>query len=83
MSFIQKNLVFKHFIVVEVTCPSLRPTMSKLSYTCTDENKFRSICSYACAKGYDIKPGMSRVRVCTQYKFWRGSIPECTGMFQF
>eukprot|EP00105_Crassostrea_gigas_P019111 XP_011437468.1 PREDICTED: uncharacterized protein LOC105335342 [Crassostrea gigas] len=60
------------------TCPTLLPAIGNLKYTCTDSNKFRSICTYSCATGYDITPGMSRVRVCTAFGTWRGSEPSCT-----
>ncbi|XP_061173455.1 uncharacterized protein LOC133182624 [Saccostrea echinata] len=59
------------------TCPTLPPAVGNLKYTCTDDNKFRSICTYSCAIGYDITPGMSRVRICTAYGFWRGEEPTC------
>ncbi|XP_048737007.2 sushi, von Willebrand factor type A, EGF and pentraxin domain-containing protein 1-like [Ostrea edulis] len=62
----------------KITCPVLPPPVGNLNYVCTDDNKFRSICTYACTAGYDITPGMSRVRVCTAYGMWRGAEPTCT-----
>lgn len=59
-------------------CPQLLPPTKYLQYTCTDGNNFRSICTYSCPEGYDIRSGMSRVRVCTQYGTWRGYEPKCT-----
>ncbi|XP_062584887.1 uncharacterized protein LOC134246515 [Saccostrea cucullata] len=59
------------------TCPTLLPAVGILNYTCTDSNNFRSICTYSCANGFDITPGMSRVRICTAYGFWRGEEPTC------
>lgn len=59
------------------TCPVLRRTDSLLQITCTNGNEFRSICTYSCPYGYEIKSGMSRVRVCTQGGWWSGSIPSC------
>lgn len=72
------NVISVYFIV-EKTCPALLPEVDNLKYTCTDSNKFRSICTYSCDNGYDITPGMSRVRVCTAFGTWRGSKPRCTG----
>ncbi|XP_062573264.1 uncharacterized protein LOC134235178, partial [Saccostrea cucullata] len=62
----------------KIKCPRFTPSTNSLRYTCTDEFNFRSICTYSCPEGYDITNGMSRVRVCTQYKTWRGSQPKCT-----
>ncbi|XP_061173458.1 uncharacterized protein LOC133182626 [Saccostrea echinata] len=59
------------------TCPTLSPSVGNLNYSCTDGNKYRSICTYSCAKGYDITPGMSRVRVCTANGKWRSEEPTC------
>lgn len=61
----------------KVTCPRLLPSTSYLTYKCSDENKFRSICTYSCPDGYDIKSGMSRVRVCTRFGTWKGIEPKC------
>ncbi|XP_046380159.2 sushi, von Willebrand factor type A, EGF and pentraxin domain-containing protein 1-like [Haliotis rufescens] len=59
-----------------VTCPppSFAPDAT---LTCTDGTNFKSACSYMCKAGYDVKPGMSRVRVCAYDGQWRGAIPEC------
>ena len=67
-------------IFVEVTCPGFLLSESKLKYTCTDKNNFRSICTFNCENGYDIKPGMSRVIVCSKSGIWKGSIPKCRGI---
>ncbi|XP_033728072.1 uncharacterized protein LOC117317375 [Pecten maximus] len=45
---------------------------------CSDQNFYRSKCSYTCADGFDVKPGMTRVRVCTKDGMWRGNEPKCT-----
>ena len=34
---------------------------------------------YGCPEGYDIASGMTRVRVCTEYRTWRGAEPKCRG----
>lgn len=61
----------------KITCPRLLPSTAHLRYHCSDENRFRSICTYSCPDGYDIKSGMSRVRVCTQFGTWKGIEPIC------
>ena len=77
--FNYRIIILNFYLKTEKTCPSLPPAVGSLKYTCTDENKYRSICTYSCASGYDITPGMSRVRVCTAYGTWRGAEPTCTG----
>ncbi|XP_067655947.1 sushi, von Willebrand factor type A, EGF and pentraxin domain-containing protein 1-like [Haliotis asinina] len=59
-----------------LTCPLLKP-FAVGTFTCTDSNNFRSICSYTCKKGYVIKTGMSRIRVCMADRSWRGEEPLC------
>lgn len=59
------------------TCPVLKSTDLLLQITCTNGNEFRSICTYSCPYGYEIKSGISRVRVCTQGGWWSGSVPTC------
>lgn len=66
-------------LFVEHTCPVLLRTDLLLQFTCTNGNEFRSICTYSCPYGYEIKSGMSRVRVCTQGGWWSGSVPSCIG----
>lgn len=61
----------------KVTCPRLLPSTTFVKYNCSDGNRFRSICTYSCSDGYDIKPGMSRVRVCTKFGTWKGLEPIC------
>lgn len=72
-----------NYIISEKTCPTLQPSVGNLKYLCTDENKYRSVCTYFCEKGYDITPGMSRVRVCTANGSWRGDKPTCKGKSQY
>lgn len=74
---------FDWIYFAEITCPRLLPSTAHLRYHCSDENRFRSICTYSCPDGYDIKSGMSRVRVCTQYGTWKGIEPICIGSFLF
>ncbi|XP_071100584.1 sushi, von Willebrand factor type A, EGF and pentraxin domain-containing protein 1-like [Haliotis cracherodii] len=59
-----------------LTCPLLQPFAAG-TFTCSDNNNYRSICSYTCKKGYVIRTGMSRIRVCMADKSWRGKEPIC------
>ncbi|XP_069124618.1 sushi, von Willebrand factor type A, EGF and pentraxin domain-containing protein 1-like [Argopecten irradians] len=59
-----------------VTCDELIAPPG-MTLTCTDGNNFRSKCTYRCGEGFDIRPGMTRVRVCTSSGQWRGNIPTC------
>ncbi|XP_021348028.1 uncharacterized protein LOC110446988 isoform X2 [Mizuhopecten yessoensis] len=59
-----------------VTCEKLL-VPEGMTMSCSDMNNFRSKCSYSCREGFDISPGMTRVRVCTSTGKWRGSIPTC------
>ncbi|XP_078337815.1 uncharacterized protein LOC111100868 [Crassostrea virginica] len=63
----------------KLKCPRLPPVLpsSKPTYICSDDNNFRSKCMYSCPEGYDIASGMTRVRVCTEYRTWRGAEPKC------
>lgn len=95
LSFIRRNIFntkcgltlllirISNYIISEKTCPTLQPSVGNLKYLCTDENKYRSVCTYFCEKGYDITPGMSRVRVCTANGSWRGDKPTCKGKSQY
>lgn len=59
------------------TCPVLLPKGPWFRITCTNTNEFRSICTYSCPDGFEIKSGMPRVRVCTQDGRWSGFEPAC------
>ncbi|XP_071080206.1 sushi, von Willebrand factor type A, EGF and pentraxin domain-containing protein 1-like [Haliotis cracherodii] len=59
-----------------VTCPSLEP-VANVDVKCSDKEYFKSMCTYECRPGYDVKPGMTRLRVCTAQKTWRGTNPVC------
>ncbi|KAK3085610.1 hypothetical protein FSP39_006044, partial [Pinctada imbricata] len=61
----------------KIKCKDLPPVNKPLSFTCTDGNNYRSVCTYKCDLGYDIEPGMTRVRVCSANKQWRGDAPKC------
>lgn len=79
----QYNITFHGINFAEITCPTLPPSTAYLKYNCSDGNSFRSICTYSCRDGYDIKSGMSRVRVCTRFGTWKGNEPICIGSFTF
>ncbi|XP_060063503.1 uncharacterized protein LOC132543962 [Ylistrum balloti] len=64
-------------VCIPVTCDTLAPPQD-MKLSCSDKNNFRSKCSYSCREGFDISPGMSRVRVCASNGEWRGKIPTCT-----
>ncbi|XP_069125356.1 sushi, von Willebrand factor type A, EGF and pentraxin domain-containing protein 1-like [Argopecten irradians] len=59
-----------------VTCQKLISPPG-MAIKCSDSNNFRSKCAYSCGEGFDIRPGMTRVRVCTSSGQWRGNIPTC------
>ncbi|XP_061166331.1 sushi, von Willebrand factor type A, EGF and pentraxin domain-containing protein 1-like [Saccostrea echinata] len=61
----------------KITCPALPPTEGMLHRTCTDSNRFGSVCTYTCPTGYDIPLYMNRVRVCGADRYWRGEEPVC------
>ncbi|XP_062616936.1 sushi, von Willebrand factor type A, EGF and pentraxin domain-containing protein 1-like [Saccostrea cucullata] len=61
----------------KITCPALPSTEGKLYRTCTDRNRFGSICIYTCSAGYDIPSNMNRIRICGADRRWRGEEPVC------
>ncbi|OWF48144.1 Sushi repeat-containing protein SRPX2 [Mizuhopecten yessoensis] len=60
------------------TCDPPLTATGEASVQCSDNNFYRSKCSYICAEGFDVTPGMTRVRVCTVHGTWRGKEPKCT-----
>ncbi|KAK3602544.1 hypothetical protein CHS0354_003796 [Potamilus streckersoni] len=59
------------------TCPTL-PDIPKAKLTCTNENYFRSICTYTCESGYDMPINTARALICTIDQTWRKhGEPEC------
>ncbi|CAG2227187.1 unnamed protein product [Mytilus edulis] len=58
-------------------CPSIGIVARPLHFNCTDDNYYRSICTFSCEPGYDITPGQTRVMLCTEDGTWRGSQPVC------
>ena len=65
-----------HF--TEITCPLLTAP-SRAEMSCTDANRFNSRCEYTCESGYDVAPGMTRLRVCSWRGSWLGQEPRCIG----
>ncbi|XP_053381241.1 uncharacterized protein LOC128546131 isoform X1 [Mercenaria mercenaria] len=64
----------------KLQCVDLFPTPDQygiVSIECTDDNYYRSICSYNCVVGYSVLPGHSKIRVCNEFGIWRGSMPMC------
>ncbi|XP_067681709.1 sushi, von Willebrand factor type A, EGF and pentraxin domain-containing protein 1-like [Haliotis asinina] len=60
-----------------VQCAPLEPA-GNVNIRCSDKMFFQSRCTYECLPGYDVKPGMTRLRVCSAHKTWRGTNPVCT-----
>ncbi|KAL3870958.1 hypothetical protein ACJMK2_038983 [Sinanodonta woodiana] len=65
-------------IVVDAwTCPKL-PLIPKASLSCTQENYFRSVCSYSCETGYDMPKNTAPALICTINRTWKKhGEPEC------
>ncbi|XP_060607326.1 uncharacterized protein LOC132759553 [Ruditapes philippinarum] len=64
----------------KLQCDELFPSTGQygvVDISCTDNNFYRSKCSYNCKDGYNILPGHSKVRVCNEYGNWRGRMPIC------
>ncbi|KAL3870939.1 hypothetical protein ACJMK2_038967 [Sinanodonta woodiana] len=64
-------------ICEKTLCNTLIPRSSIEQISCSDQNRYRSKCTYTCKSGYDIAPGKTRVRVCTEYQSWNGDEPVC------
>ncbi|KAL3870926.1 hypothetical protein ACJMK2_038954 [Sinanodonta woodiana] len=59
------------------TCPKLPPILNA-SLSCTQENYFRSVCSYSCQTGYDMPNNTARALICTINRTWKKhGEPEC------
>ncbi|KAL4218698.1 hypothetical protein ACF0H5_021286 [Mactra antiquata] len=61
-------------------CSLLVPTQEQfdlVDISCTDDNYFRSQCSYNCVPGYSILPGYSKVKICNEFGSWLGNTPKC------
>ncbi|KAL3870955.1 hypothetical protein ACJMK2_038980 [Sinanodonta woodiana] len=59
------------------TCPKL-PSIPKATLSCTQENYFRSVCSYSCETGYDMPNNTARALICTIDRSWKKhGEPEC------
>ena len=50
-----------------------------MSFSCTSEFYFRSICTFGCDDGFDIPKDMRRTKVCLASGFWNGADAECVG----
>ena len=65
-----------------LTCPLLSP-IEGARPECTNDNYFRSICSFNCDEGYDMPPQVSKALVCQNDKTWRKhGEPRCIGTVQ-
>lgn len=61
----------------KTSCPRELPADHQTIIECTNDNFFRSICTFTCEAGYDILPGLSRVKVCSAHGYWNGPTPVC------
>ena len=51
----------------------------QMSFSCTSEFFFRSICTFRCDDGFDIPKDMRRTKVCLASGYWNGADAECVG----
>ncbi|XP_076073438.1 uncharacterized protein LOC143045037 isoform X3 [Mytilus galloprovincialis] len=49
----------------------------QLSFSCTADFYFRSICTYGCDAGFDIPTNQRRTKVCLASGTWNGYDPDC------
>ncbi|XP_022105727.1 sushi, von Willebrand factor type A, EGF and pentraxin domain-containing protein 1-like [Acanthaster planci] len=56
------------------TCTSL-PDISNGGYSCSNSNKYNSVCTYYCNDGFGFQPGDSQERTCQDS--WSGTAPSC------
>ena len=72
-------LMLRLTYISALTCPVLSP-IEGASPSCTEENHFRSICSFNCKVGYDMPSHVSKALVCQNDKTWRkNGEPKCKG----
>ncbi|CAG2192208.1 unnamed protein product [Mytilus edulis] len=49
----------------------------KLSFSCTEDFYFRSICTFGCDAGFDIPTNQRRTKVCLASGYWNADDPDC------
>ncbi|XP_063444324.1 sushi, von Willebrand factor type A, EGF and pentraxin domain-containing protein 1-like [Mytilus trossulus] len=49
----------------------------KLSFSCTEDFFFRSICTFGCDAGFDIPTNQRRTKVCLASGYWNSHDPDC------
>ena len=57
-------------------CTTIVPR-GQMSFSCTSEFFFRSICTFGCDDGFDIPKDMHRTKVCLASGYWNGADAEC------
>lgn len=57
-------------------CSQIEPS-GRLSYSCTEDFYFRSICTFGCDAGFDIPTNQRRTKVCLATGTWNANDPDC------
>lgn len=72
------KIIYSTWSFSEKKCKAIR-AKKQLSFSCTEEYYFRSICTYKCSQGYEIPDTVRRTKVCLATGIWNGKDPYCEG----